>query len=155
MSDSVWPHRWQPTRLPHPWDSPGKNTGVGCHFFLQYFFTVHVPTKSRNSRNIKQKIQVEQPRETPICFLFWYYTGALVMWGLVISLLQLSLNIPWVHTCLSTFIANSFIEAIIVSHLDYCNSLETYPSSSVHIAFRVTWFSFLLRWNIHNVKLTI
>ena len=35
MSDSVWPHRWQPTRLPHPWDSPGKNTGVGCHFFLQ------------------------------------------------------------------------------------------------------------------------
>ena len=29
------PHRWQPTRLPHSWDSPGKNTGVGCHFFLQ------------------------------------------------------------------------------------------------------------------------
>ena len=28
------PHRWQPTRLPHPWDSPGKNTGVGCHFLL-------------------------------------------------------------------------------------------------------------------------
>ena len=29
------PHRWQPTRLPHHWDSPGKNTGVGCHFLLQ------------------------------------------------------------------------------------------------------------------------
>ena len=29
------PHRWQPTRLPRPWDSPGKNTGVGCHFLLQ------------------------------------------------------------------------------------------------------------------------
>ena len=27
--------RWQPTRLPHPWDSAGKNTGVGCHFLLQ------------------------------------------------------------------------------------------------------------------------
>ena len=36
MSDSVRPHRRQPTRLPHPWDSPGKNTGVGCHFLLQY-----------------------------------------------------------------------------------------------------------------------
>ena len=36
MSDSVWPHRRQPTRLPRPWDSPGKNTGVGCHFLLQY-----------------------------------------------------------------------------------------------------------------------
>ena len=35
MSDSVQPHRWQPTRLPPPWDSPGKNTGVGCHFLLQ------------------------------------------------------------------------------------------------------------------------
>ena len=28
-------HRWQPTRLPCPWDSPGKNPGVGCHFLLQ------------------------------------------------------------------------------------------------------------------------
>ena len=35
MSDSVWARRWQPTRLPCPWDSPGKNTGVGCHFLLQ------------------------------------------------------------------------------------------------------------------------
>ena len=35
MSDSVRPHRRQPTRLPRPWDSPGKNTGVGCHVLLQ------------------------------------------------------------------------------------------------------------------------
>ena len=35
MSDPVQPHRRQPTRLPHPWDSLGKNTGVGCHFLLQ------------------------------------------------------------------------------------------------------------------------
>ena len=35
MSDSVRPHRWQTTRLLRPWDSPGKNTGVGCHFLLQ------------------------------------------------------------------------------------------------------------------------
>ena len=35
MSDSVRPHRRQPTRLPCPWDSPGKNTRVGCHFLLQ------------------------------------------------------------------------------------------------------------------------
>ena len=35
MSDSVRPHRRQPTRLPCPWDSPGKITGVGCHFLLQ------------------------------------------------------------------------------------------------------------------------
>ena len=35
MSNSVQPQRQQPTRLPHPWDSPGKITGVGCHFLLQ------------------------------------------------------------------------------------------------------------------------
>ena len=35
VSDSVRPQRWQPTRLPRPWDSPGKNTGVDCHFLLQ------------------------------------------------------------------------------------------------------------------------
>jgi len=36
VSDSVRPHRQQPTRLLHPWGSPGKNTGVGCHFLLQF-----------------------------------------------------------------------------------------------------------------------
>jgi len=35
MSNSMQPQRWQPTRLPRPWDSPGKNTGVGCHILLQ------------------------------------------------------------------------------------------------------------------------
>ena len=35
MSDSVRPQRRQPTRLPCPWDSPSKNTGVSCHFLLQ------------------------------------------------------------------------------------------------------------------------
>jgi len=36
MSDSVRPQRRQTTRLPHPWNYPGKNTGVGCHFLLQH-----------------------------------------------------------------------------------------------------------------------
>ena len=35
LSDPQRPHGLQPTRLLHPWDSPGKNTGVGCHFLLQ------------------------------------------------------------------------------------------------------------------------
>ena len=35
MSNSVRPHRRQPIRLPRPWDSPGKNAGVSCHFLLQ------------------------------------------------------------------------------------------------------------------------
>ena len=35
VSDNLQPHGRQPTRLCHPWDSPGKNTGVGCYFLLQ------------------------------------------------------------------------------------------------------------------------
>ena len=35
LCPTLQPHRRQPTRLPRPWDSPGKNTGVGCHFLLQ------------------------------------------------------------------------------------------------------------------------
>ena len=35
LCPTVQPHRQQPTRLPHSWDSPSKNTGIGCHFLLQ------------------------------------------------------------------------------------------------------------------------
>ena len=52
MSDSVRPHGRQPARLPRPWDSPGKNTGVGCHFLLQRM-------------KMKSESEVVQPCPTP------------------------------------------------------------------------------------------
>ena len=51
MSDSVRPHRQQPTRLRRPWDSPGKNTGMSCHFLLQ-------------CRKVKSESEVAQSRPT-------------------------------------------------------------------------------------------
>ena len=42
VSDSVQPHRQQPTRLLRPWDSPGKNTGVGCPFLLHIFYITDI-----------------------------------------------------------------------------------------------------------------
>ena len=53
MSNSVRPHRRQPTRLLRPWDSPGKNTGVGCHFLLQ-------------CRKVKSESEVTQPCLDPM-----------------------------------------------------------------------------------------
>ena len=41
VSNSVRPHRWQPMRLPHTWDFPGKNTGVGCHCLLRIDTQTH------------------------------------------------------------------------------------------------------------------
>ena len=46
MSDSVRPHRWQPTRLRRPWDSPGKNTGVACRFLPWLPFLLWLPFPS-------------------------------------------------------------------------------------------------------------
>ena len=56
VSDSVWPHRRQPTRLPRPWDSPGKNTGVGCHFLFQC---------------MKVKSESEVPQSCPTLAIPW------------------------------------------------------------------------------------
>ena len=39
LSDSLWPHGLQPTRLLGPWDFPGKKNGVSCHFLLQGLFS--------------------------------------------------------------------------------------------------------------------
>ena len=52
MSNSVQPHRQQPTRHPRPWDSPGKNTEVGCHFLLQ-------------CRKVKSESEAAQSHPTP------------------------------------------------------------------------------------------
>ena len=48
VSNSVRPHRWQSIRLCHPWDSPGKNTGLGCHFLLQ---CTKVKSESEDARS--------------------------------------------------------------------------------------------------------
>ena len=53
MSDSVRPHRRQPTRLPPPWDSPSKNTGVGCHC-LQYM-------KVKSESEVAHSCPTQQP----------------------------------------------------------------------------------------------
>ena len=57
MSDTVRPHRWKPTRLPCPWDSPGKNTGVGCHCLLLMGSYLSITTLNVNGLNAPTKRQ--------------------------------------------------------------------------------------------------
>ena len=69
MSDSVWPHWWQPTRFPGPWDFPGKNTGVGCHFLLQCM-------------KVKSESEVAQSCPTLRDPMDFSLPGSSVTWGL-------------------------------------------------------------------------
>ena len=51
---TLWPHRRQPTRPPRPWDSPGKNTGVGCHILLQWM-------KVKSESEVAQSCPTQRP----------------------------------------------------------------------------------------------
>jgi len=53
MSDSVQPHRRQPTRLLRPWDSPGKSTGVGCHCLL-----LDLNRRAKTTKLLKENIGI-------------------------------------------------------------------------------------------------
>ena len=78
MSDSVRPHRQQPTRLPHPWDSPGKNTGVGCHFLLQCM-------KVKSESEVAQSCPTSWPRglqPTRLLHL-WIFQARILEWGAI------------------------------------------------------------------------
>ena len=65
-SDSVRPHEVQPTRLLHPWDFPGKSTGVGCHCLLQYIPLGNIFQEHCNQ--IKVKTKFPQKAHTPLRF---------------------------------------------------------------------------------------
>ena len=64
---TVRPHRRQPTRLPRPWDSPGKNTGVGCHFLLLIYCYIFPKIVHPNSSTILRLIHTNLP--------LWYRTN--------------------------------------------------------------------------------
>ena len=72
VSDSVQSHRRQPTRLPRPWDSPGKNAGVGCHFLLQCM-------------QVKSKSEIADPMEfsLPGSSIRGIFQARVLEWGAI------------------------------------------------------------------------
>ena len=92
MSDSVRPHRRQPTRLCRPWDSPSKNSGVGCHFLLQCM-------KVKNEREASQPCPtLSDPMDCslPGSSIHGFFQARVLEWGAIAfsgTLEQLSLNL--------------------------------------------------------------
>ena len=79
VSDSVRPHRRQLTRLPCPWDSPGKNTGVGCHFLLQSM-------KVKSEREVAQSYPtLSDPMDCSLwgSFLHRIFQARVLEWGAI------------------------------------------------------------------------
>ena len=81
MSNSVRPHRRQPTRLPCPWDSPGKNSGVGCHFLLQC-------TKVKSESEVAQScLTLSDPMDCslPGSSIHGIFQARVLEWGAIAS----------------------------------------------------------------------
>ena len=77
MSDSVRPHRRQPTSLPHPWDSPGKDTGVGCHFLLQCMKVKSEREVAQSCLTLRDPMDCSPPGSS-ICGIF---QATVLEWG--------------------------------------------------------------------------
>ena len=137
MSDSVRPHRLQPTRLPRPWDSPGKNTGVCCHFLLQWM-------KVKSEREVAQlcptlidpnlgwEDALEKGTANHSRILAWR-----IPWGRKEWLSDFHFHFLFMYICIS-------------SHIFYC----CYKPLPLCWAFTVLWsFPFFLNFNFLNLLL--
>ena len=119
MSDSVRPHRRQPIRLRCPWDSQGKNTGVGCHFFLQ---CMKVKVKSLSCARLRPGSSIHGIFQARV--LEWvaiafseFLASVLTPWVKSCGTHLLSINsvfiCPW-YILTSSFLKNSFAEYGII-----------------------------------------
>src|SRR5574337_493432 len=79
MSDSVRLHRRQPTRLPHPWDSPGKNTGVGCHFLLQCMKVKNESEAAQSCLTLRDPMDCSLPGSS----IHGIFQARVVEWGAI------------------------------------------------------------------------
>ena len=113
MSDSVRPHRRQPTRLPRPWDSPGKNTGVGCHFLLQW----HISKASVLQHSAFFTVQLLHP------YMTTGKTIALIRWTFVGKVMSLLFNM--LSRLVITFLPRS--KRVLISWLQSPSSVILEP----------------------------
>ena len=79
VSDSVRPHRQQPTRLPHPWDSLGKNTGVGCHFLLQCMKVKSQSECTQSCPTLSDPMDCSPPGFS----VHWMFQARVLEWGAI------------------------------------------------------------------------
>ena len=85
------PHRRQPTRLPHPWDSPGKNTGVGCHFLLQCVKVKSESEVAQSCPTLSDSMNCSLPGSS----IHGIFQAKVLEWGAIAFSAQVMLSSPF------------------------------------------------------------
>ena len=121
VSDSVRPHRRQPTRLPRPWDSPGKNAGVGCHFLLQFMKVKSESEVAQSCPTFSDPMDCSLPGFS----IHGIFQARVLEWGAIAFSDQASLSITNSQSLLKLM----SIELVMPSnHLILCHPLLLPPS---------------------------
>ena len=106
-----WRRKWQPTRLPCPWDSPGKNTGVGCYFLLQ---CMKVKSESEVASVVSDSVSpctvAHQPPARLLCP--WDSPGKRLEWVAMPSSRGSSRTRNKTHTSYISYLAGRFFTTI-------------------------------------------
>ena len=121
------PHRQQPTRLPSPWDSPGKNTGVGCHFLLQCM-------KVKSESEVAQSCPTQRPHGLQPTRLLrpWDYPGKstrvgchCLLCGYVLKIYEILLQVSPKWLCLLNAMLNKY-SYVLVKYDSYLRSRSSF-----------------------------
>ena len=139
MSYSVQPHRRQPTRLPCPWDSPGKNTGVSCHFLLQCM-------KVKSEREVAQScLTLRDPVDCslPGSSVHGIFQARVLEWGaIVFSSVPSSSVFIWNH-----FFLLFVILSPIVTFWRFLNSNFSFAFYIIFLVSSQFWSDFFWHWH--------
>ena len=152
MSDSERPHRRQPIRLPHPWDSPGKNTGVGCHFLLQCMKVKSESEVTLSCSTLSDPMDCSLPGSSA--------HGIFQARGLEWAPNPASDQPQWV---IFFFFFNfwSFVfsfprEVKSLSHVRLCDPMDcSLPGSSVHGILQARILEWVIAWTFNNLPIQI
>ena len=131
MPDSVRPQRRQPTRLPHPWDSPGKNTGVACHFLLQYM-------KVKSESEVAQScVILHNPMDCspPGSSFHGIFQARVLDWGAI------AFSSPHMH---------GHLKSILSSHFSFPSPLPSFLCLSFNIHLPISTY-FLKALKLHHI----
>ena len=126
------PHRQQPTRLPQPWDSPGKNTGVGCHFLLQCMKVKSESEVAQSCPTLCNPMDCSPPGSS----IYGIFQARVLEWGALLLL-------PSIFSSIRVFSNESVLRIRWTKYGSFSFNISPSNEYSGLISFRMEWFDLL------------